>query len=237
MEGLRLLQFAPRANEGDRTTDTKGSGYSGRFPASVLSPAKIDHVVPQSSLAMASQVYLNGHPREDICQTVFALRGENSSKSNRSVYLGEADDDMPDSVAKHTYHPPAIDMPFFTTARKAVVARAIAYTHLCYVLVSDASVVGGWRGAPTGNTYYARLVVEGRNTTLLDLPTEPVRDLEVTKQLLIYYMTGWLDPLSFDTSMLRDSEFRVLLKSRLKGETRISEALNTALGALVANLV
>eukprot|EP00966_Prymnesium_polylepis_P023303 536266-Prymnesium_polylepis.1 len=148
---------------------------------------------------MASQVYLNGHPCEDICQTVFALKGENSSKNNRSVYLGEADDDIPDSVAKHTYQPPAVDMPFFTTARKAVVARAIAYTHLCYVLVSDASVVGGWRGAPTGNTYYARLVGGGdsgggRNTTLLDLPGERVQGLEVTKQLLIYHMTGWLDP-------------------------------------------
>jgi len=99
----------------------------------------------------------------------------------------------------------------------------------------------GWKSfdASTGCKYYATLVDEEnpdsnqRDDTLLRLTEAPVRDLELINSLVLFYVTGWINPFISNTQLIRDTRFRELLKKRLRGETRVPGALAGALSGLI----
>jgi hypothetical protein len=229
LDWLRKRQFE-RADESERISDTQGSAYSGEVPASV----SVDHVVPQTWFVRSSQLYLNGTPVEDLCQCVLSTRSENSSKSNKPVFFGGADDDLVDSADRSVFRLPPKDRQFFTPARQAVVCRAIAYSFCCYMLVGEGGN-DGWRAfdAASGSRYYASLAGE-HDSALLRLVAEPVRELEQTAALVLFYVTGWVNPFVTSADLIREPRVRDLFKRRLRGETRVPGALAGALSGVIS---
>jgi hypothetical protein len=246
IEWLRSVQFAARTGSGQaqanaRISDLLGSAYSGEIPGLVNGTSvSVDHTCPQSWFIRSSQLYLNGTPPEDLIQCVLCTRGENSSKSNKPVFLGQTDADLVDSADKTFFRLPARDANYFSDARKAVICRALAYSFCCYMLVGQ-SGNDGWMSfdASTGCKYYATLVDEEnqdpnqRDDTLLRLTEAPVQEMELINSLVLFYVTGWMNPFISNTQLIRDTRFRELLKKRLRGETRVPGALAGALSGLI----
>jgi len=99
----------------------------------------------------------------------------------------------------------------------------------------------GWKSfdASTGCKYYATLIDEEntdpnhRDDTLLRLTETPVRELELINSLVLFYVTGWMNPFISNPQLIRDTRFRGLLKKRLRGDTNVPGALASALGGLI----
>ena len=191
-------------------------------------------------MTRASTLHENGTPVEDLTGCTLALRTENSTKGSKAVYLGPRDvyGPLPQNADHNLYFPPEF---FFTTARKAVIARAIAHTFLGTMMIGEGAN-SGWSSldASTGCNYYRDIAER-----LMSLCLQPVGALErVNCLVVIDRVARWHNPLVTHASDLLGERsrnplaprFRELLRKRLAGETKVPVAVAMALKGSILGL-
>ena len=236
----RGKQFPPQ-RPSSRISDTLGSAYTGAIPQLVTSATiPIEHAVPQSWYSRATQLKENGTPKEDACAVVLATKRENSEKSNKPVYFGTLDGTLTETPDHNLYSPRDAGT-YFSRARRAIIARCVCYSFLCYFMCGEGGT-SGWTAidASTGSNYYKSI-----SDLLIDLALEPVQELERVNALVLWdKVASWVNPLVFRVGELLGANstnplaphYRSLLRKRLAGNTQVPTAVATALRGSILGL-
>jgi hypothetical protein len=213
----------------DRETGIMGSilGSTWLFdgvPTATQAPG--EHAVPVEWFSPQTQLLLETRDgTQNPTQIAIALKTENSKKGQRALGIFSPEDER---TAKYVYTPEQL-----SDAKKAALAKAIAYSFVAYPALSNKSTTKGVASLKKGSgvAVYGRAWKDGDMKPYVDMkPTGWERRIQLLNLAMPEWQTCNPFVLYHGNSSVASPDMAMLIHRRFEGEDKLLQLCDEALG-------